>query len=67
MTLEPERDNDVREPKRQKRFYGSRRTQRAIERSHRRELKALKDRESLGTGLTDKERNRLELLRDVYE
>jgi hypothetical protein len=65
MTLEPDRDT---RPKENTRFtYGKRRRRAALRRAHKREKKQLEQKESAGLDLTDREKNRLELLRDTYD
>lgn len=64
MTLERENDDHK---KGRKMSFGKRRRQRALQRAHRRELKALEDRKSRGLDLTQKETARLELLRDIHD
>lgn len=64
MTLEPNRD----EHQKNTRFArGKKRKQQILQRSHRRELKALEHRVSLGTGLTEQETARLATLREIYD
>ena len=63
MTVEPEKDGYTEK----KRFGGGRkRKERAVRRNHKRELEALEQRSEAGMELSNRERGRLSLLREMY-